>query len=164
MDNSSTSTRRGCVGKRAEGSPPSMLRWCGGDSTDDRGGPSSQSDGTTHGQQPDCKHKANDQGPAAAPRSLILYEMQNLKTGVDVFGGDSTNNCGPGGQGDTDGVSLEVRRGARTGPTLVVETQVTGAQVEAIMDMGAEATLLSEGFYDSIQTDDSSHRQMHLVV
>ncbi len=45
---------------------------------------------------------------------------------------------------------LEVRRGAREGPALAAIAVVNGTEVEAIGNTGAEATLLSEAFYDAI--------------
>ena len=46
----------------------------------------------------------------------------------------------------------------------MVTATINGTQVEAIVDTGAEATLLSEGFYASIRTGNSSHEEKHSVV
>ena len=73
-------------------------------------------------------------------------------------GGDSTDDRGPGREDGSKGKLLEIRRGTRTGPALAVLVEVDGVSVEAIVDMGAEATLLSEAFYDSLSATAAESR------
>lgn len=80
--------------------------------------------------------------------------LQNL-------GGDSTDDRGPGPHrfqtdhrdnpteidyGQDKLPTVEVRRGIKWGPTLMAQIKVNNTEVEAIVDTGAEVTILSKDF------------------
>ena len=97
-----------------------------------------------------------DSGSHKTNTNQCSHTQCNMTDGPGHYGGDSTDDHGPGDQDDIDGVSFEIRQGARTGPTLVVEVKVNGTRVDAMVDMGVEVTLLLESFFRSIDDNEIS--------
>ena len=58
----------------------------------------------------------------------------------------------------------EVRRGARVGPTLVVLMAMNEMEVEAVVDTGAEVTIVSEGFYQKLSGQEKRPGGPHVVI
>ena len=82
-------------------------------------------------------------------------------------GGDSTDDRGPSpvapGNEAAQGLR-EVRRGARVGPTLVVLMAVNEMEVEAVVDTGAEVTIISEGFYQKLSRQEKRPEGPRVVI
>ena len=85
--------------------------------------------------------------PTTSQRS---HNRRDQARGLGPYGGDSTDDRGPAVVGRQAEAPLQIRRGARTGPTLVVEMGLGGCKVEAVVDTGAEVTLVSNDFFSSM--------------
>lgn len=72
-------------------------------------------------------------------------------------GGDSTDDRGPSPPSticeDDTQPTIEIRRGIKWGPTLLMHIKINETSVEAVVDTGAEVTILSEDFFTSIAPD-----------
>ena len=83
------------------------------------------------------------------------------------YGGDSTDDRGPSpvapGNEAAQGLR-EVRRGARVGPTLVVLMAMNEMEVEAVVDTGAEVTIISEGFYQKLSGQEKQPEGPRVVI
>ena len=78
------------------------------------------------------------------------HKRRGQARGLGPYGRDSMGDRGPAVMERHGEAPLQIRRGARTGPTLAVEMGLDGCKVEAVVDTGTEVTLVFKDFFSSV--------------